>query len=97
MAEVLVVCPRCDTPGIVTVECRFGDTRQMTTYQVGDRYGWRERKAVQNGGRPADGHLDGDGYTVCPHCRKDFFTTVVVRNDHIQKVDADPTKAAYIS
>lgn len=70
--------------------------RNMLVYRIGDRYQWVDRKAVPNGGRPPDGSLDGEAYTECPACKKDFFAIVEVRRDVICGARPDPTKKPHI-
>jgi hypothetical protein len=89
-------CPRCSARVPVEVACRFGYTAEMFRFRIGDRYAWRPRKAVQNGGRPEGGDVDGEGYTDCPACGKDFFLKVIVRGDIIQAVEPDPAKQPYL-
>lgn len=91
-----MICPRCHESVDVKVECFFGYRSEMKTFHLGDSYEWWPRKAVQNGGRPPDGNIDGEGYTECPACRKDFFVKVIVRGDIIQGVEPDPNKLPYI-
>jgi hypothetical protein len=91
-----MICPHCHETVEVEVECFFGYTAEMKTFHVDDHYEWYPRKAVQNGGWPPDGNIDGEGYTDCPACRKDFFLKVVVRGDVIEGVEPDLTKRPYI-
>ncbi|NMB58736.1 MAG: hypothetical protein GYA12_06180 [Chloroflexi bacterium] len=64
----------------------------MRTFNLGDEYTWVPRKAPQNGGRPFEGNLDGEGYAECPVCRKGFYVKVAIRNDRIESVSADAGK-----
>jgi hypothetical protein len=89
-------CPRCGEYVDTVVECFFGYTSEMKTFHVGDRYEWMPRKAVQNGGRPEGGNIDGEGYTDCPSCHKDFFVKIIVRDDVIQGVVYNRDKLPYI-
>jgi hypothetical protein len=68
----------------------------MREYALGDQYHWRPRKSVQHGGRPENGNLDGEGYTVCPRCQRDFFTKVLIRGDIITEVAPHLEKSGYI-
>jgi hypothetical protein len=67
----------------MTVDLYFG-FRDQLSYKLGDKCRWTSSPLVKNGGRPAEGSLDGEGYTVCPLCQKDFFVIVAVRNDIIE-------------
>ncbi len=91
-----LICPRCGEKVEVEVECRSGYTAEMKAYRVGDRYEWMPREAVQNGGRPANGDCNGDGYTDCPHCEKDFFVNVEIRGDVVQTLSPDLTRQPLI-
>ncbi|MBW4575581.1 MAG: hypothetical protein KME08_09895 [Aphanothece sp. CMT-3BRIN-NPC111] len=91
-----LICPRCQSVVEVEVNCYFGYVSEMKDYQVGDRYDWVPRKSVQNGGRPEGGDIDGEGYTECPACEKDFFVKVIILNDVIQGVQTSLAKQPYI-
>ncbi|MBN2148821.1 MAG: hypothetical protein JW726_15645 [Anaerolineales bacterium] len=91
-----MICPHCHEAAQVEIEIRFGDTRNMGVYAIGDRYAWLPGVSVQHGGRPENGNLDGEGYTECPLCRRDFFVKVLVREDQIQEVIYDPEKPGYV-
>ena len=92
---VSIQCPRCSSHEDATIDTMFGDI-QMGRLHVGDKYPWRERKAVQNGGRPPNGNMDGEGYTECTHCKKDFWVSIKIRSDIITGVEVDLTKQTYI-
>jgi len=81
MLKTRMVCPRCGVSVEVEIEMEFGDTRAMAAFAVGDCYAWVPGKAVQHGGRPENGDLDGEGYAECPHCRRDFFVKVLAVED----------------
>ena len=68
----------------------------MLDLSPGDEYPWRPGKGVQNGGRSNRGDIDGEGYTECPHCGKEFFLKVIVRLDRIVGVEADADRRGYI-
>ena len=89
-------CPRCGIKIEAEVDCYFGSTGEMANLNIGDRYPWSERKKPQNGGRPEGGTADGEGYMECPHCHKDAFLRVFVRNDVIVGVEPDKTKFGHI-
>jgi hypothetical protein len=93
---VQMICPRCQETVDVEVDCYFGYRESMKTFQIGDKYEWWLGKAVQNGGRPPDGDIDGEGYAECPACNKDFFVKVIVRGDVIKGVEPDPSRRYYI-
>jgi DNA-directed RNA polymerase subunit RPC12/RpoP len=89
-------CPRCGVEVEATVNCYFGNRSEMDDLKIGDRYPWWPGAEPQNGGRPAGGSVDGEGYIECPHCHKDTFLRVLVRGDVIVGVEPDETKPGYI-
>lgn len=94
--QARVTCPHCEKDIPVEVETRFGDTCQMRNYSIGDTYTWLAEKSVKNGGRPAGGNMDGEGYTVCPQCQRDFFVRVKIFEDVITTVEPAVEKRGYI-
>jgi hypothetical protein len=94
--QTSITCPHCSALVNVEIEMRFGNTLRMERFVIGDHYRWVSGRAVQNGGRPEKGNFDGEGYTGCPQCRRDFFVKVMVREDKIESVKPDMEKAAYI-
>lgn len=94
--NAIITCPHCGENAPVEIEIRFGDTRQMQDYSLGDSYAWLVGKSVQNGGRPAGGSMDGEGYTVCPQCQRDFFVKVSIFEDVITAVEPAEEKPGYI-
>ncbi len=89
-------CPRCEAFSDQQIDLYFGYRSEMLEFKIGDKYVWRNGKEVQNGGRPKDGNLDGEGYVECESCHKDFFVKVLVRNDEIKDVILDLEKKGYI-
>lgn len=77
------------------VQCYFGFLN-LFEYQIGDRVNWRAGKAVQNGGRPAGGNIEGEGYLECPVCELDAYVRIIIRDDIIVGVEPDPNKEPYI-
>ena len=77
------------------IELFFGDTRGMSICAIGEPYQWIPQKAVQNGGRPKNGDLDGEGYCECPLCQRDFFVRVRVRGDILEGVQVNNEKPGY--
>ena len=92
-----LACPRCGAVAETNVDCHFGDTSQMIELKIGDRYPWVPRKQPQNGGRPENGTVAGEGYMECPQCHKDSFLRVIVRHDVITAVEPDRDRHGYIS
>ncbi len=88
-------CPHCGTDSEMDINLYFGYL-DLIQYKLMGRYAWWPRKAVHNGGRPADGNLDGEGYTECPACSCDFFVVVHVRADVIMSVEPDTTRPGYM-
>ena len=79
------------------MNCYFGNTGEMKTYRLGDIYDWLPRKSVQNGGCPNDDYLEGEGYTECPKCGKDFFVIVHVVDSKISQAQADLNHLPYVA
>jgi hypothetical protein len=92
-----IKCPHCNRIAPQQVDLYFGYTNEMLEYKIGDKYLWCFGKEVQNGGRPENGNINGEGYVECELCKKDFFVKVEVRNDVIQKIKYDSTKKSYIA
>src|SRR5512134_3072446 len=90
-----ITCPHCNASVNAEIDMHFGNTLMMDTFAIGDRYKWISDRAVQNGGRPPAGNLDGEGYTECPQCGWHYFVKVIVRSDRIEGVEPDREKPAY--
>jgi hypothetical protein len=90
-----LTCPRCGREADMTVDLYFG-LRDQLDYKFGDRYSWTNSPIVKNGGRPPDGNLEGEGYTECPLCKKDFFVAVKVDQDILKAARPDPSKKPLI-
>lgn len=91
-----LTCPRCGADVEADVDCYFGYVNEMKDLKIGDRYPWRERVQPQNGGRPEDGSVDGDGYMECPRCHKDSFLVVIVREDVITGVEPNNERPGFV-
>lgn len=92
-----MTCPHCGQTGEMEIDLYFGDTRNLSQFRMGDRYLWLPDKPVKLGSRPPDGSLDGEGYTECPNCGRDFFVDVIVRGDYIRGALANLNKPGYIT
>ena len=91
-----VICPRCGADlDAAEIACYFGETSYMAQLTVGDEYPWRGNRALHNGGRPAGGDIDGEGYCECPACAKDFFVRVQVRGDRVVGLSPDPDRPGH--
>jgi len=97
LLHISLKCPRCCHEIETYAECHFGDTSEIADLKIGDLYPWRPRKQPQNGGRPENGMVDGEGYIVCPRCQRDAFLRVLVRDDVIIGVELDAQKQGYVS
>jgi hypothetical protein len=95
MLHAVIKCPRCNTLAEMEILTYFG-FRQFRDYKIGDKVEWTPRNIVKNGGRPENGTLDGEGYTECPLCAKDFFIRVKVDSDIIEGIEPDLSKNPYI-
>lgn len=87
-----ITCPFCGKTSSTEIDLHFGETIYMKTFAIGDVYTWAPRKGVQNGGRPPDGIMNGEGYAECPECHEGYYVKVSVRNDRIESVSADAEK-----
>jgi hypothetical protein len=88
-------CPHCGVNNTIEAEAFFG-FGDLIDYAIGDLVRWVPRAAPQNGGRPSDGTMTGEGYAVCPGCGRDFFIDVAVVADRIQSLTVNRTKHGYI-
>lgn len=91
-----LACPRCGSIIETSIDCHFGDTSQMLTLKIGERYPWAPRKKAQNGGRPESGNIVGEGYMECPRCHKDSFVHVIVLDDVISCIEPDGDRHGYL-
>jgi transcription elongation factor Elf1 len=89
-----MACSRCGQTAEMDIQIYFGYLNHIT-YHIGELVEWRPRKMVKNGGRPENGCLQSAGYVVCPICDKDFWVTVIVKDDHITEVSIDYTGVPY--
>ena len=90
-----IECPNCKEISEQQVDLYFGYRNEMLEFKIGDKYVWKEGKEVQNGGRPTNGNLDGEGYFECENCDKDFGVKVLVRDDRIQAIKTDLGKVGF--
>ena len=88
-----LACPRCGAIVETIVNCYFGWTGQIMQLKIGDSYPWVAGAQPQNGGRPIDGTLNGEGFMECPRCHKPAWFFVVVRSDLIVGVELDAKKS----
>jgi hypothetical protein len=75
---------------------RYCGFRDQLDNKPGDIYRCREGSAVQNGGRPPKGNVDGEGYAERPLCAKDFWVIVRVRNGVLESVEPKTEKKPFI-
>jgi hypothetical protein len=92
-----IECARCKQFAEQEIDLHFGYTNEMLEFSVGDKYRWFLGKEFQNGGRPENGNIDGEGYVICEICKRDFFVIVKVRNDVIEEVRHDSTKKPFLA
>jgi len=97
LKKVKIECPRCSRTAEQEVDLHFGYTNEMLEFSLGDKYIWHPTRKFQNGGRPENGNIDGEGYVVCELCRCDFFVRVKVKNDVIEAVEYDLTKKPFLA
>ena len=91
-----VICPRCGVEVEMEAEFRFG-LRDLTRYRIGDQLRWDGMGVKTPKTRPEEGNYDDDAYVVCPHCERDFWLLVSVKNDVIASATVDTSKQPYIS
>jgi len=91
-----IKCPCCNQITEQQIDLYFGYTNEMLEFNLGDKYLWCFGKEFQNGGRPENGNIDGEGYVLCELCRRDFFVKVAVRNDVIGNIEFDLTKKPFL-
>ncbi len=87
-------CPRCSRTAEFDVYLYFGNTTRMTHVSIGEPYPFFDRRAPQNGG-PIPTDLLGEGYSVCPHCGKDFFCGALVEDGRLVRVLPVTTQLPY--
>jgi anaerobic selenocysteine-containing dehydrogenase len=91
-----ITCPRCGIQVEVEAEFRFG-LRDLAHYRIGDKLHWDGMGVKTPESRPDKGNYDDEAYVVCPHCERDCWLTVSIRNDIIVSATVDTTKQPYIS
>ena len=79
----------------MTINLYFG-LRNMIEYRIGDIYKWAKKGGPEKGGRPPEGTCDGEGYTECPSCGRDFFLRVKIESDIVKSAEPDPDREPYI-
>ncbi len=89
-------CLRCGKEAEFHIQWQFGFTAMIATVSIGDEYPWDGNRMPHNGGRPEDGNCDGEGYTECPNCKKDFFVKAVVRGDQLVDIEPNSEKEPYV-
>lgn len=92
---VELVCPRCHERATCEVDFRLG-LLELRTYRLGDALRWAGGYRNKPLRRPDEGTVEGEGYTVCPRCEKDFWVHVEVRNDLIVAATPDPARPGHI-
>ncbi len=73
-----VKCSNCGVVFSMDIELFFG-FGNLIDYKFGDEIKWIPRKEPQNGGRPPDGNLNGEAYTVYPNCNCEINLVAKVR------------------
>ena len=92
--RLLMHCPRCGGEAVMDFDLHFG-FRNLIEYQWGDAYQWTSSPYAGHGGRPDGGNCDGEAYTECPLCTKDFFAIARVRNDILTEIVPDLNQKGY--
>jgi uncharacterized protein (UPF0212 family) len=91
-----IKCPCCEEMVESDIEMYVGKGA-LIEYRIGDQIEWNKGKSVPNGGRPAGGNKEMEGYAECEHCGCDFFCIIHVRNDRIVGVEIDSNKKGFKS
>jgi hypothetical protein len=91
-----IICPRCGIEAEMEAEFRFG-LRELAHYHVGDQLPWDGMGVKTPETRPDKGNYDDVAYVVCPHCERDFWLAVSVREDIIVCAKVDTSKKNYLS
>lgn len=95
LLSATMVCPRCNQTVELEIQIYIGH-KQLYSYRIGDAVNWLPNSDVEHGGFPPSGSMEGEGYTECPQCKKDFFLVVQIRDGKIAGVNPDLSKKPYI-
>ncbi|MFN0019119.1 MAG: hypothetical protein ACKVP0_12720 [Pirellulaceae bacterium] len=79
----------------MAVDLYFGDTSNCSNLSLGKPYPFHPQTAVHNRGFPPNGNTDGEGYTECPLCDKDFFVKALIRDGILTGIEFDPNIAPH--
>lgn len=91
-----VECPRCRRVGETEIEVVLDGHGAANDYRVGDTVDWNPCYGRSYSGRPPLGDLAGDGYAVCSECDKDYFVTVIIERDVIERIEVVYDRSGYI-
>jgi hypothetical protein len=93
--ELALSCPRCGNNVNIEAEFRFG-FRNLERYHIGDKIQWKGSGVSKPKQRPQGGNYEGEGYSECPICHKDFWISMKVRNDILVDAEVDVSRDGYI-
>lgn len=94
--KVDLKCPFCERLGEMEAEFKLGYL-SVDTYSVGDKIRWASGSAKKpHQKRPEKGSCNGEGYVECPKCHKDFWISILIKEDVIINVAINPTKAGFV-
>jgi hypothetical protein len=93
---VNAICPRCGVEAEMETEFRFG-LKDLTRYLIGDQLRWDGIGIKTPETRPEGGNYDAEAYVVCPHCDRDFWLIVSIKEDIIASAVINTTRRLYIS
>lgn len=93
----LAQCPHCNIVCPQNIELDLdGQGMSHADYSIGETVDWLPGRSPEEGGRPADGTVDKDGYVVCSSCERDFFVIVQIRNDKIALATVNAAKPGHM-
>jgi hypothetical protein len=91
-----MICPRCGISSPQEIEMFFGSA-DLHEYNLSQRVHWGVAGGPDRGGRPKNGTMIGDGYSVCPVCNKDFHVKIHVYADVLESVEVNKDRMPYIA
>jgi hypothetical protein len=95
LLDLVIRCPHCRVESRMDADFRFG-WMNLDRYHLGDRLLWDGGGVRVPRRRPPGGNFTGDAYAECPSCQRDFWLTVTVCDDVIERAEVDPTRKGYI-
>ncbi|GKX57417.1 hypothetical protein SOASR030_35290 [Leminorella grimontii] len=85
--HAVCVCPRCEASDVYEIEAFF-PSGNLCQYQLKDELINVTKNRLQES-------FTAEGYVECPHCKKDFFVDIRVKDNVILSVSVS-SKNGYI-